>query len=364
MRYLIANLLGLAVCVGLVYQVNKESQTTASQPAATSQPVRAPARVGKGLIVKVNSLAELESLSLPSQITAAQLSFAWADLEPQDDQWNWKPVHDFINACKAKGIRAVPVFGTAPFAPTWFFDKPDVLCVGGKDSVPKLQVFWDWRYLAEIDAFIAAFGREFSKNPWIEYVRLGGWQVGTNEPTFYGDYFNAVSDDLIKYGWTGTRSAQGRPVFPSATDSHSQAVGHMIQIWRLAFPNTYLGVTIHQPAGGTAPFDQRLIDYVAGVRYIRLNTGLNEGDHADLRTSFRAWHDSGTKVGWGGITNLGSKVPTLVGEPLRQEAFMQGLGSDLDSKYSPASRVSYFTFGSEMFAYKNALDTAAHGVVY
>ncbi len=119
--------------------------------------------------------------------------FTWAEIEPSDGIFNWKPIDNFIQAFKrygkksALGVMNVSTgIGKQYVTPKWVFDAgaevlsiADVSTPTGKQVIPK---HWDDPvFLQKMDEFIRAFGARYDGNPDIAFVDIrdyGNWGEG------------------------------------------------------------------------------------------------------------------------------------------------------------------------------------------
>ncbi len=364
---------------------------------------------GKGLFIKTTSRGTqldpraMEAVRNSPEIAGAQVTIGWSQLEPKKGEFNWAPIDNVLNEVGKAGKQVGFMFGAVggkvatesqarkgkgrsrdgggdksenDITPDWLFQQKDVRFVGGFESdgerIPKYPLFWDKGYQKNLEEFIAAFAKRYDGDPRIEYIRIGGWQIGTNEPSFYGGATSALRDQLEKEG----EHIEGRRKPRLSADSkYAGAVRDLMDAWARHFHKTRLAATVHFPregggrrGGGDESFEAAMIEHAAKLGFTLLNTGLNEGERNGGRAQFRQYADKyNVKVGWGGITHIGKHSSedeqSEMAGGLRGETFRQGIGSDTDANYKPASRASYIVFGPEMMQYKEAVQWAAEHVV-
>ncbi|MCX7015303.1 MAG: beta-galactosidase [Candidatus Sumerlaeota bacterium] len=369
------------------------AERPSTTPTARSLP-------GKGVFVT----GKREMFDFPDEVkkdplvAGFQVSLGWSDLEPEKGRYEWSQIDQLLADCekwnkqaafkfmtvggkvmsdgqlsKGKGKAGPDVEGRNTTTPAWLFDDPAVKRFGGiptpKGKLPLYPVFWDPAYQKHLEDFIAAFAQRYNGNPRIEYIRMGGWQVGTNEPSFYGGASEFLLDQFAAEGMKIPADKNMKEAIRGlAGDSpYSKAVISMIDIWRKHFTKTPLAATIHfsKEAGS---FEEAMMSHCFANHIMIMNTGLNESDHTESRTAYREARDQhGCKVGWGGITHIGTKLSKEElekrGHSLRLEAVMQGIGDDNLPGYAPASKVSYLVFGFDFTEDAEAMKWAAEHLV-
>jgi len=364
------------VCAGAV------AGQTDNPPARNDTPTSdGRAGAGKGIFVTGPRAMTIfpDSARNNPYVAGFQLNLGWAELEPEKGKYDWSRIDQLISDCRKRNKKAAFKFGTVggkvmsdgqlsyhkkqadendtnenTVTPAWLFKDPAVKRLGGfktpKGMVPLYPVFWDPAYQKHLEEFIAAMAQRYDGCPELEYIRMGGWQVGTNEPSFYGGATGFLAAQLAEQGMALSAADKKKDTIRGlAGDSpYSKAVIAMIDLWLKHFKKTRLASTIHfsKEAGS---FEEAMMSHCFKNRIAIMNTGLNEGDHAEPRKEYREAHDKyGCKVAWGGITHLGSKRAASelpAGHTVRMEAVMQGIGDDANPAYAPASRVSYLVTG-------------------
>ncbi len=348
---------------------------------------------GLGIFINVSNARRgvadvLAAIRGDDRVAGVQANVDWAQLEPVQGSYDWRPIDSLLVACGAAGKKAALKFCAASgkldpnehyspdtihlntATPAWLFADPNVWRLGGIDTpegrLPLYPVYWDPAYQAHLDDFLAAMAERYDDEPRLEFIRMGGWQVGTNEPSFYGGAEPYLHLQLASFGMELEFDARGNLVH-MADGKYAQAVQELLDIWWDNFTATRLAATIHFDRGPRS-FETAMNQHAASLGVIMLNTGLNEGDHRSARVSFRSWHDEfGAKVGWGGITSLGSKLSeeelAQLPHSLRMEMFLQGIGLDDDPNYHPAAKVSYLVFGKDVLEHDEEIDWAAANLV-
>ena len=121
----------------------------------------------------------------------------WSVIEPQEGQFNWKPLDDFIAGFRSHGKKVA--FGVINFdggmgrqysIPKWVFDAGAVPFAAPDDSTPTHTIIlpktWDDPvYLAKMKQFIAAFGARYDGNQDIEWIDIRDYG---NSGESNGDY--------------------------------------------------------------------------------------------------------------------------------------------------------------------------------
>jgi hypothetical protein len=371
--------------LGVIWYENPHAQTRDGR-----------AGLGQGIMINISNArgiipGALEQVKDNPYVAGVQVNLDWANIEPQKRQYRWDEIDRLLDQCgkagkqvafkftavsgkvmtdsqlaKGKGRAGPEVENGNDATPAWLFDDPQVRRIGGiatpKGKVPLYPVFWDQAYQKHLGDLLAAMAQRYDGDPRIEYIRMGGWQVGTNEPSFYGGAAEYLREQLAEHG---EHIPAGRKARLSADSRYCEAVKAMIDLWYGSFRRTRLAATIHFPNedSGEASFEQAMNDHCAKYRVTILNTGLNERDKAQTRKVYRQWHDTSyAKVGWGGITHLGweeNRPPAQRAPDLLLRAFRQGIGVDGDVKLTPASCVSYLVVGPDSLADTEALAWAS-----
>jgi hypothetical protein len=221
-----------------------------------------------------------------------------------------------------------------------------------KGLLPYYPVFWDKAYQRHLEEFITAFAERYDGHPRIEYIRIGGWQILTNEPSFYGGASEFLVDQLLEHGMDVRGKEKDLKIMRNlAGDSpYSIAVLDMMDIWYKHFKKTRLGVTVH-PSKEQGSFEDVQMKHAFEKQALIVNTGLNEADKTDMRQLYRqAYERHGCKVGWGDLTRAGrhgrENELQRKGISLWMEVARQAVGSDTDPQYAPASKISYVIFST------------------
>ncbi len=313
-----------------------------------------------------------DDIASDARIAGVQRSLNWAEIETAKGVYDWTVVDDLLVYYDAVGKRVAFKFGavggteddggTVAVTPSWLFDDAAVDFIGDFTSadgyIPKLPLYWDADYQRHLGDFLAAFGARYDGDPRLAYIRMGGWQYGTNEPNFYGTDVVHLETQIEAAGMPLTFNGGGKLIL-YADSLYADAVNDMIDLWHDAFPQTQLLATIRFP-DATDRFEQSMNDHCLASGIGVVNTGLNEGDKSDTRETFRAWRDTyGVKVGWGGVSNLGTKDASLDDVALRDAMVRQGIGIADDATYGPYARTAYLVFGTDILDFPAALDWAA-----
>jgi len=383
-------------------ELSKEELSAKAAKNETPNPTQdGRAGLGRGIFVTArgNRMVVPDEIKNNPYATGVQAGIVWAELEPTKVKYAWERIENFLveldkygkkgafkfvsaagkvmsdsQLARGKGRAGPDVvhknFGT----PEWLWNDPDVKRLGGistpKGKIPYYPVYWDPAYQKHLEEFIAAFAKRFDGDARIEYIRMGGWQIGTNEPSFYGGASEFIVEQLAEHGmdtsrFKGKRNLlRGGPVRGLSNKSlYARAVKDLIDIWYKHFKKTRLAATIHF-SKQEGSFEEAMMKHCFSKKTTILNTGLNEKDKSDIRKEYREAHDKyGCKVGWGGITHIGqfSDEAELAkrGRTVKYEAILQGIGDDDNPEYAPASRVSYLVFGTNFLEDKEAVKWAS-----
>lgn len=298
-------------------------------------------------------------------IAGVQLTITWSQLEPENDQYNWALIDQELAAYDAIGRRVsfklICVGGEVEkddpldpdfvyvndLTPDWVLNDPNVATIGEIQTpygwLPRYPVYWDAGYKAHLADFIQDFGDRYGQDPRIEYFRMAGWQVGTNEPNFYAEAAQYLDSQIEAAGMPLDFDDNGDPIVPAGS-VYSLAILDMIDEYRAEFGSIPLIATIKFDPPGT--YRDEMNNYCASVGLGMVNTGLNEDEHVGARERFRDWHDNyGCLVGWGGLTSVGLKLTQeeldARGQTLYQVVMSEAVGFDDHPIYAPASRANY-----------------------
>ncbi len=377
-------------------ELSKEDLSAkAAKSRATNPPRDGRAGLGKGIFVTArgNRMVVADELKNNPYATGVQAGVVWAQLELIKGKYAWERIESFLaeldkygkkgafkfvsaagkvmsdsQLARGKGRAGPDVvrknFGT----PEWLWKDPNVKRLGGistpKGKLPYYPVYWDPAYQKHLEEFIAAFARRFDGDRRIEYIRMGGWQIGTNEPSFYGGAGEFIVEQLAEHGMNTRGFKDKRKLLRglSSKSLYARAVKDLIDIWYKHFRKTRLAATIHF-SKQEGSFEEAMMKHCFSKKTAILNTGLNEKDKSDIRKEYREAHDKyGCKVGWGGITHIGqfSDEAELAkrGRTVKYEAILQGIGDDDNPDYAPASKVSYLVFGTNFLEDKEAVKWA------
>ena len=397
-RLMAAWLTWLALGMGMSLSAARAAQPALAGPGDLGRDGRC--GLGKGIFVTLagNRMGVPDEVKDSPHAAGVQAGLTWAQLEPKKGQYNWDEVESFLaelDKCGKKGaFKFVSVAGKVMSesqlargkgragpevafvnsgTPQWLWDDPNVKRLGGiatpKGWLPYYPVYWDPAYQRHLEEFIEAFARRYDGDKRIEYIRMGGWQVGTNEPSFYGGASEFIVDQLAAHGMDTSSLGDERKISRALTDKslYAVAVRDMIDIWYKHFTKTRLSATIHF-SKDEGSFEEAMMKHCFDRKTTILNTGLNEKDKSEARTEYRAAHDRyGCKVGWGGITHIGQFLDeqelSAKGRTVKFEAIVQGIGDDDNPQYAPASKVSYLVFGIDFLTDQKAVKWASEHLV-
>ena len=320
------------------------------------------------------------SIKTNPDVAGFQMSYDWSELEPEKGRYDWSHIEFIIQQAEAANKQWAFKFQTVTGkltenqhytpetvwqntgTPSWLWNLPETKPVGHMDTpdghLPFYPLYWDPAYLQHLDEFLAAMAKRYDGRPSLEYVRMGGWSIETNEPSFYSGATDLLSPQLANYGMPGIPTDHDdTDDYPRSTE-YSKGLFALQNLWFKNFKQTRLACTIHFPKASDSNY-QVMINNLLGRRATLMNTGLNESDHTDSRTTFRDYHDTwGAKTGWGGITHLGDHGGPPPGKTLQEEAVWQGLGLDTDPDYDPASKASYNVTGDDFADHPEATSWA------
>ena len=122
------------------------------------------------------------------------IRFNWADIEPEQGQFNWKIIDDVVAAWKPRGatvafrVMTCNAHSTGYYAsPKWLFAagcKGFEYVVGGDDPtsggkrIPRIEPdYSDPIYLARHGEFLSALGRRYDGSPAVEFLDIGSYGI-------------------------------------------------------------------------------------------------------------------------------------------------------------------------------------------
>ncbi|HEY9869741.1 MAG TPA: DUF4832 domain-containing protein [Candidatus Obscuribacterales bacterium] len=130
-----------------------------------------------------------EMLSRPD-VNGLSVLIPWRVLEPAEEQYNWKPVDDLLDALKKRNKSLILRVSTCGMdldgqsdTPAWVFDSgvKKISYSGADGKSYTMPIFWDTNYLAKWNNFIQDLGERYDKNPAIHSIGItgGGVRGGT-----------------------------------------------------------------------------------------------------------------------------------------------------------------------------------------
>jgi len=192
-------------------------------------------------------------------VDGVALRYAWGELEPQDEVFNWSIIDRDIADAKAHGKKVSFNITPGMHTPAWVYergaaafefvwDKPwgQAAC-----STRKIPVPWDPVYLSKWLGFVKALGNRYDREPIVTHVKLTG--------------INARTSETILPRARGELISNGAMSCPSGDDvSNWQRVGYtrakVLTTWRIisdtfaqSFPDKKLALMIGP--NGLPPID-------------------------------------------------------------------------------------------------------------
>lgn len=169
---------------------------------------------GKGWVVY--GLPDNQSAATMALATTGYMRFYWTDIEPDEGNYNWQAIDDYMNAWKAVGkkfafgIMNMDTYSDSRYVtPRWVFDAgADYWTYNVTDSSqgtpgPKIIPIWsDSVFKSKVRDFVTALGQRYNGNPNIAYVDVrsyGNWGEQHNYP--YGGTELSSSDLKLMLQW-------------------------------------------------------------------------------------------------------------------------------------------------------------------
>lgn len=150
--------------------------------------------------------------------------FTWADLEPQDGQYNWGEFDSLLATARANRKHLAPrvytnigTYGQA--TPDWVFDA-GAQPYGQENGDPRQPVPTDAIFTEKFSAFLKALGERYDGNESIEFFQTNAGMGG------FGEMVWGYPADKLPPGWT--------------PDLQVSITKLWIDRWRDAFPHTHL----------------------------------------------------------------------------------------------------------------------------
>lgn len=189
--------------------------------AATKCPPM-PKPAGYGLM-QFGGFADSKTWDDPQALGVNRL-FTWADLEPQEGQYDWSEFDALIDIARAKGKRLAPRVYTNMDAwgratPDWVFDA-GAASYQSTPSSERQPVPMDPVFTEKFSAFLDAMARRYDGNPNIEFIQTNAGMG------MFGEVIWAYPREYLPEGWS-----------PQAQIATTR---FWIDRWREAFPATHL----------------------------------------------------------------------------------------------------------------------------
>lgn len=314
-----------------------------SLPAVGSKiavPVSVKPGHGYDLVMKADP--QTESRDFPKAksldyVGSVQISRSWKQLNPKQGQYDWTSIETAISARGKKNLVIVITTSGPEMVPDWFWSLlgPTEFLIDTATGI-KYPIFWNAKYEEHVDNFIKAFGARFNGNRGIEYVRTGGWQTGSNEPSLYGSLTQKFQAMLSANGLlfpVGSR----KPTL-NGTDPYTQSTLRRMETWKNAMPGTRLAATFHFPGEDATSlgFDQAMVNFACANKWVLGNTGLNYFDKSSARIKLLSYRNSGAQIGWFGLTHT---------DPAQWDTMLtEAIG---DATHLPVIPLSYLTVNAD-----------------
>ena len=165
-------------------------------------------------------------------VTGITVRQAWADLEPNENEFDFCYLDSEIARAAAAGKQVLLRINTQAGKPAWVTQ--DIQAAGGtfvtfEDIGLTIPVFWDYTYLTLKKAMITALGEHFAGNPTVTIVSVS--------------FANAISEDW-DVPHTPSEVSQDWPSVAYTTDKLTAAGMDLIDTTMQAFPTQYVTLAI------------------------------------------------------------------------------------------------------------------------
>ncbi len=194
--------------------------------------------------------------------------FTWAQLEPQQGQFDWSEFDALLEISRKNGKRLVPrvytnIGGFGQATPDWVFDD-GAEPYFQSDADPRQPVPTDAIFSEHFGQFLSILGKRYDGNPNIEFFQTNAGMGG------YGEMVWGEPRDRLPPGWS--------------PDVQVATTEHWIDAWRDAFPRTRLSLMENYVGYQIA---ERVVPHaVAQGYYLQANDPDQPDQSQDLLRSF------------------------------------------------------------------------------
>ncbi len=146
--------------------------------------------------------------------TLGYVRFGWAQLNPAEDEYNWKPIEEFLAGWAAKGktgafgVMAASSHSREPFVtPEWVFkagaEYQQTQVTGRAHGRPGKKIVPDFDhpvFFAKLEKFLKAYAEKFDGDPRIEFIDIrsyGNW--GEAHMSHLGGYGPISDEPFLKH---------------------------------------------------------------------------------------------------------------------------------------------------------------------
>lgn len=311
--------------------------------------------------------AARDNRNLPAadyNLVGGHQSFSWANLEPNEDDYRWSIIDDWIAAQLAQGKQAVGIGiviynGRANLGsvndpplrvPEWVFSQKGarkIYCSGGL-QIPR---YWDPIFKREYENFIAAFAARYDNNPNIEFLQIGVGKFMETQPCDDSD------DACVLAAMKADNSTWTEWTWP-------YMVNDIVDIYTRHIHNIKL-LLLNEPtfmSSGTYDFSRHAVDNGVGQQPAGLHA---DRWWVDLRTK-SGFHGSG-KYDW--MLDQAEETSYLNWSkvPMAHEMYDYMIGGNTDLGVMPDPREFFWAVGAALSrkvdyvtVERNALYIGAH----
>lgn len=163
--------------------------------------------------------------------------FTWAELEPREGEFDWRPLDRVLETAYANGKRVVlRVYTNASdfhaATPQWVFDAGAQSYVWAEGSGTRQPIPTDPVFTEKFARFVAALGQRYNAHPALEMVQTNAAMGG------YGEMIWGLQPSDNPPGWS-----------PAVQINTTRA---WLDRWRAAFPDSPLSLTVNFIGNGIA----------------------------------------------------------------------------------------------------------------
>jgi len=226
-------------------------------------------------------------------VSGLSVIFPWRSLEPQEEEYNWKPIDELLKAVKQHNKTLILRVSTCGLdidgqsdSPAWVLDSniKKVSYNGADGKSYSMPIFWDTNYLAKWNNFIKDMGERYDKNPSLHSIGITGGGIGGG--TFVIPHVGSTAPENQK----ATKEANDQ-LEETLKKEYGLNQRQIVEHWKYvadlfpqAFPTARLNFNIDGPIRGRAGQDalDEISDYLSyryGQRVYLTRQNVSDDKH-------------------------------------------------------------------------------------